>query len=104
MPDEPRACSGVASAFQLLKSPITLTASAFGAHTAKNTPVRPSGVVIGCAPNFWYTWACVPSLNRYRSKSVSGLATPGVAAGGAATLAVLVLVRVLGALGRGVLS
>jgi hypothetical protein len=48
-----------------LKSPITLTRSAFGAHTPKCTPVvRPT--VMRCAPSFSKIRLWVPSPNRWR--------------------------------------
>ena len=37
--------------FQRLKSPTTLTRSAFGAHTAKCTPTAPFNVMM-CEPSF----------------------------------------------------
>src|SRR5215210_5020715 len=69
MPELPTGCSGVSSGFQLLKSPMTLTLSAFGAHTAKFVPSRPV-LRRGCAPNLSYSRWCLPSLNRYRSSFV----------------------------------
>src|SRR5207237_2628269 len=53
---------------QLLKSPITLTASALGAQTAKYVP---SGSCDRCAPSLSKRWPCVPSLKRCRSKGLS---------------------------------
>src|SRR6476661_3990997 len=68
IPDCSRGCSWLVALSHELKSPITLTESAFGAQTAK---VAPSGSAERCAPSFSYRWPCVPSLNRCRSKGVS---------------------------------
>src|ERR1700704_1941406 len=51
-----------------LKSPITLTESALGAHTANEVP---SGSVDRCAPSLSNRWLCVPSLKRWRSNGLS---------------------------------
>src|SRR5919202_2834479 len=72
MPDDWRGWSGVAAGSQLLKSPMTLTVSAFGAQTENTTPGVPSTVTT-CAPSLSWIRTWVPSLNRYRSKSVSKL-------------------------------
>ena len=54
-----------------LKLPTTLTRRAFGAHTAKCTPVRMPCVIDDCAPSLLNASKCVPSPSRCRSKSVS---------------------------------
>src|SRR5205807_6078236 len=66
MPELPRGCSGWASGFQPLKSAITETRSALGAHTAN---AMPPGAT--CAPSLSNSRKWLPSLNRYRSSSVS---------------------------------
>ena len=50
IPDDWRDLSGVASGSHSLKSPTTLTASAFGAQTPNTTPDVPSTVTT-CAPS-----------------------------------------------------
>src|SRR5438270_5927500 len=66
MPELPRGCSGWASGFQPLKSAITETRSALGAHTANAVPPGAT-----CAPSLSNSRKWLPSLNRYRSSSVS---------------------------------
>jgi hypothetical protein len=51
MPDDPTGASGCADSFQPLKSPVTDTRSAFGAHTAKLVAGAPP-TLRGCAPSF----------------------------------------------------
>src|SRR2546429_4618127 len=68
IPDCSRGYRPLAFLSQLLKSPITLTASALGAQTAKYVP---SGSCERCAPILSKRWPCVPSLKRCRSKGLS---------------------------------
>src|SRR5918911_115435 len=67
-PPVPRGASGVRPACQSLKSPMTLTLSASGAHTATLVPCTPS-TTRGWAPIFSWARSHVPSANRYRSSS-----------------------------------
>ena len=53
-----------------LKSPTTATRVAFGAQTAKRTPLTPSTVAF-CAPKVLPSSKWRPSLNRKRSMSPS---------------------------------
>src|SRR5215475_11907994 len=71
MPDWLRGASRCAVWSQPLKSPITDTAWAFGAHTAKYVRGVPSTAASGCAPSFSNRRRCVPSLKRCRSRSLS---------------------------------
>src|SRR3989442_9095378 len=67
IPDCSRGYRPLAFLSQLLKSPITLIASAFGAQTAKYVP---SGSCDGCAPSLSNRCPWVPSLNRCRSNGL----------------------------------
>src|SRR5205085_11854043 len=70
MPDFSRGLRGCESLLQPLKSPVTWTDSALGAHTENTVPGVPS-TTIGCAPIFCCNRVWVPSLKRYRSSSDS---------------------------------
>ena len=70
MPDGKRRRMGWRRASHALKSPITATRSALGAHTAKRTPCTPSTVTT-LAPSASASLKCRPSLNRCRSSSPS---------------------------------
>jgi len=63
MPDSSFGRRTAAAGSQSLKSPITETRSASGAHTAKYAPSRPL-TLMRWAPSFSYRWVWVPSLNR----------------------------------------
>src|SRR5919197_5609583 len=66
IPEWPRERRGCERGSHPLKSPITDTASAFGAHTAKYVPAV-SPAERGWAPSRSASPAWVPSLNRYKS-------------------------------------
>ena len=51
MPDDPTGSQTLVRPSHWLKSPTTLTRSAFGAHTAKCSPATPS-MVTACDPSF----------------------------------------------------
>ena len=69
-PAEPRDRIGCACPSQKLKSPMTRTPRALGAHTAKDVPVT-SPKLRTCAPSTRHSSSCRPSRIRCRSISPS---------------------------------
>ena len=72
-PLAPRQCIGVWSCSQPLKSPMTDTRAALGAHTRNRTASRPSRST-RCAPSRRQLWVLRPSPNRNRSVAQSSRA------------------------------
>ncbi len=69
-PDTPSERIGNPRLSQKSKSPVTRTPRAFGAQTAKDTPVTgPTSRT--CAPSTRHSSSCRPSPIRYRSYSLS---------------------------------
>ena len=76
IPEAPTGCSGKPVS-QCITSPMTNAFSASGAHTEKTIPFSGSFGSTGRAPNRSASRLCVPSLNRWRSRSERGLSGVG---------------------------